>query len=162
VTPGSCVILNAMASVNATILDGQPARRRKTPMIQVEAQLTLGQLMKAVEQMPQPDLDQFVDRVVAFRAGQRAPQLSGSESELLAKINQGVPAELQKRYDVLNAKRRAFTLNETEHEELLRLIEQVEGLDTRRVEHLAELARLRKTSLRALLKDLGIKPRPYA
>lgn len=112
--------------------------------------------------MPQPDLDQFVDRVVAFRAGQRAPRLSSSESELLAKINQGVPADLQSRYDALNAKRRAATLSETEHEELLRLVEQVEGLDTRRVEYLAELARLRKISLRALLKDLGIKPRQYA
>jgi hypothetical protein len=151
-----------MASANATILGGHPARRRKTPLIQVEAQLTLGQLLRAVEQMPQPDLDQFVDRVVAFRAGQRAPRLSSSESELLAKINQGVPADLQSRYDALNAKRRAGTLSEAEHEELLRLVEQVEGLDTRRVEYLAELARLRKISLRALLKDLGIKPRQYA
>lgn len=100
--------------------------------------------------------------MVAFRAGRRAPQLSGSESELLAKINQGVPVELQNRYDALIAKRRASTLTETEHSELLRLTDQVEGLDKRRVEYLAELARLRKISLRALLKDLGIKPRPYA
>jgi hypothetical protein len=131
-------------------------------VLQVEAQLTLGQLLKAVEQMPQPELDQFVDQVVAFRAGQRAPQLSGSESELLAKINQGVPARIQSRYDSLIAKRRASTLSEAEHEELLRLTEQVEAWDTRRVEYLAELARLRKTTLRALLKDLEIKPQPYA
>jgi hypothetical protein len=131
-------------------------------VLQVEAQLTLGQLLKAVERMPQPELDQFVDQVVAFRAGQRAPQLSGSESELLAKINQGVPAHIQSRYDSLIAKRRASTLSEAEHEELLRLTEQVEAWDTRRVEYLAELARLRKTTLRALLKDLEIKPQPYA
>jgi hypothetical protein len=132
------------------------------PVIQLEAQLTVGQLLAAVEQMPQPELDQFVDRVVAFRAGQRAPQLSGSESELLAKINQGVPADLQGRYDELISKRRNWTLTEREHDELLHLTEQVEGLDAERVKYLAELARLRKTTLRALLKDLGIKPRPYA
>ena len=151
-----------MASANTTYLSGPAAKRRRTPVIQVEAQLTLGELLRAVEQMQQPELDQFVDRVVAFRAGQRAPQLSDTESELLAKINQGVPVKIQSRYDTLIAKRRASTLTEAEHKELLRLTEQVEGLDAQRVEHLAELARLRKTTLRTLLKDLGIKPRPYA
>ena len=151
-----------MASTSTTYLGGPATKRRRAPVIQIEAQLTLGQLLKAVEQMPQPELDQFVDRIVAFRAGLRAPQLPRAESELLAKINQAVPRELQSRYDALVAKRRASTLTEAEHEELLRLTEQIEELDARRVEHLADLARLRKTTLRALLKDLGIKPRPYA
>jgi hypothetical protein len=82
--------------------------------------------------------------------------------ELLAKVNQGVPMELQSRYDALLAKRRASTLTETEHGELLRLTEQMEKYDAERVGFLAELARLRKTTLRALMKDLGIKPREYA
>ena len=42
------------------------------PVLQIEAQLTTGQLLKAVEQMPQPELDRFVERVVALRARQRA------------------------------------------------------------------------------------------
>lgn len=128
----------------------------------VEAQLTTGQLLKAVEQMPQPELEQFVEQVVVLRARQRAPGLSRTESELLAKINQGVPAHLQSRYDELIAKRRADTLSQTEYDELLRLTEQVEEFDVRRVEWLAQLARLRMTTLPALMEDLGIKPPPYA
>ena len=132
------------------------------PAIPIEAQMTTGQLLKAVERMPQPELDRFVERVVALRASLRAPRLSQAESELLAKINEGVPAGLQSRYDELIAKRRGATLTPGEHDELLRLTEQVEALDARRVEYLAELARSRKTTLRALMRDLGIQPPPYA
>jgi len=131
-------------------------------MIPIEAQLTVKQLLKAVEQMPQRELDQFVERVVALRAGQRAPRLSPKESELLVKINQSLPADLQRLYDELIAKRRESALSEAEYDELLRLTEQVEAFDVKRVEYLAELARSRKTTLRALMKDLGIKTPAYA
>ena len=49
-----------------------------------------------------------------------------------------------------------------EHEELLRLTNQVEGLEADRLAHLAELARLRRTSLTALMEELGIQPAPDA
>jgi hypothetical protein len=84
-------------------------------------------------------------------------QLSPKESELLVKISQILPAHLQRRYDELIPKRRESALSEAEYDELLRLTEQVEAFDVKRVESLAELARLRKTSLRALMKELGIK-----
>jgi hypothetical protein len=83
--------------------------------------------------------------------------LSPKESELLVKISQSLPADLQRRYDELIAKRRESALSEAEYDELLRLTEQVEAFDIKRVEYLAELARSRKTTLRVLMKDLGIK-----
>ncbi len=49
------------------------------PVLQIEAQLTTGLLLKAVEQMPQPELDRFVERVVALRARHRASG-SGEDS----------------------------------------------------------------------------------
>ena len=52
------------------------------------------QLLKALEQMPTDELDQFVDRVVVLRAQRRAPHLSEKESELLLKINRGLPDNL--------------------------------------------------------------------
>jgi hypothetical protein len=51
------------------------------------------------------------------RVPRLAPQLSAAESELLAKINTGVPTELQSRYDALSAKRRAAVLTEAEYDE---------------------------------------------
>jgi hypothetical protein len=123
------------------------------PVVEIET----GQLVKAVEQMSPPELDRFAEEVMAPRASHRAPRLSRTESELLTKINQAVPAELQGRYDQLIAKRREGALSKSEYDELLRLTEQVEELDAKRVEYLADLARLRETSLPELMKDLGIK-----
>ncbi|NJN37443.1 MAG: STAS/SEC14 domain-containing protein [Nitrospiraceae bacterium] len=127
------------------------------PVVRIDAQLTSRQLLKAVEQMPLPELEQFLEQVMALRTRHHAPGLSRRESELLAKINRGVPSELQARYDALIAKRRSDALSEAEYDELLRLTEKVETLDTERVKDLAALARLRKTTLPILMKDLGIK-----
>ncbi len=96
-------------------------RRCGMPMIQNGAQLTPGQLLKAVEQMPPEDLDRFVEQVVVLRASQRAPRLSQAESELLEKINQGLPASDQRQYDELVARREIADLPQDENAEFLRL-----------------------------------------
>ena len=131
------------------------------PTVQVEAQLSFDELLKAVEQLSLPELEQFVLQVIALQARRKAPSLPQDEAKLLLKINQGVPPDIQKRYDELIAKRRAETLTPDEHSELLRLTDQVEETEAKRMEYMAELARLRKTSLTALMKDLGIRPPAY-
>lgn len=120
------------------------------------------ELLKAVEQLSPPELDDFVRRVVALQARRRAPSLSQVETELLLRINQSLPAEVASRYDELIAKRRAETLTPDEHRELLELTEIAEGRDADRLEALVELARLRRTSLRKLMEALGIRPPDHA
>jgi len=132
------------------------------PVIQVEAQVPTDELLKAVGRLSQPDLEQFVFQVIALRAQRQAPGLPHAESELLLKINEGVPSDIQKRYNELIAKRQAEALTPDEYEELLQMTQQVEKLEVRRVEYLAELARLRGTSLTALMENLGIRPPAYA
>ncbi len=132
------------------------------PVIPVEAQVTAAELLTAVEQLSQPELEQFVSQVIALRAERHASSLPRVESELLLKINAGVPPDIQERYNELMAKRQAETLTPDEYAELLRLTEQVEKLEAQRIEYLAELARLRGTSLTALMADLGIRPPAYA
>jgi hypothetical protein len=85
-----------------------------------------------------------------------------TESELLLKINQGIPPDLQRRYHELIARRRVESLSEDEYGELLRLTDQVEAIEVQRMEYLAELARLRKKSLTDVMKDLGIRAPAYA
>jgi hypothetical protein len=82
--------------------------------------------------------------------------LPQAESELLLKINQEFPSELRKRYNELTAKRDAETLTPDEYDELLRLTDQIEMLQARRIEYLSELASIRKVSLPKLMDDLGI------
>ncbi len=125
--------------------------------VQVEVQLSSEALLKAVSQLSSSDLDEFVSQVIALQAQRRANILPPVESELLLKINQGIPSEIQKRCDELIAKRQEETLTADEHRQLVRLVEQIENLEAQRVEYLAELARLRKTSLPALMQSLGIQ-----
>ncbi|MBI5305590.1 MAG: STAS/SEC14 domain-containing protein [Chloroflexi bacterium] len=131
------------------------------PVVQVEAQVPTDELLKAVGQLNQPDLEQFVFQVIALRAKRQAPGLPRAESELLLKINEGISSDIQERYDTLIAKREAETLTSNEHTELLQLTQQVEQLEVRRIENLAELARLRGTSLTTLMQELGIQPPAY-
>ena len=130
--------------------------------VQVEAQLSSSELLKAVGQLSQSELEQFVFQVIALQAQRKAPRLPRVEAQLLLKINRGVPPDIQPRYDELVAKRRAGTLTQSEHAELLRLTDRMEQLEAKRVEYLARLARLRKTSLTALMQDLNIRPPAYA
>ena len=131
------------------------------PTIQVEAQLTTDELQRAVQQLNQNELEQFVFKVVNLRAKQQAPSLPKTESDLLRKINQGLPKELQKKYKVLLEKRRAEELTPDEHKELLSLSDQVEKLEAQRVEYLAEMARLRQINLTDLMSSLGIQSPAY-
>ena len=132
------------------------------PVIQLEAQLSSTQLLQAVEQMPSEELAGFLERVLALHAQRSAAHLDLTESELLLQINRSLPPALRERYEALVAKRCAEILNAEEYAELLHLTEQIERLDANRLAALAELARLRQTSLTDLMQALGIQPPDYA
>ncbi|MGA9351908.1 MAG: STAS/SEC14 domain-containing protein [Anaerolineae bacterium] len=128
------------------------------PTIQITMELPSDELLKAVEQLSLPDLEQFAQQIVRLLARRRAPVLPRREAELLLKINQSAfPVNLQARCDALVAKRQEETLTPGEREELMHLTDQLGELNVQRLEYLAELARLRQTSLPALMEDLGIQ-----
>ncbi len=127
------------------------------PTIQIKAQMTTRQLLKAVEQMPQEDLDRFVEQVVALRANQRGHRLSRVESGLMKKINQGLAEQDQQRFNELIARREARDLTSEENADFLRLANLSEALNVERVRALAELARIRRTTLRDVMQELGIQ-----
>jgi hypothetical protein len=56
----------------------------------------------------------------------------------------------------LSSKRDAESLTPGEHEELIGLSETIEAADERRLQFMAELAKLRGVSLRTLRAQLGI------
>lgn len=127
------------------------------PVVQVEANLSLDQLVKAVEQLSRPDLDEFVPRVMALRAKRWTPTLSRTEADLLQKINEGLPPATRQRYADLVAQRQAETLTDKQYAELLQLTQQVEAFQARRVGYLAELAQLRRMPLAELAVSLDIR-----
>ena len=80
---------------------------------------------------------------------------------MLRHINLGLSQATWRRYHELVAKRRAEKLTPEEQTALLAISDQIEEANARRMAYLVELARLRKTSLGAVMADLGIKPATY-
>jgi len=130
--------------------------------IRIESQVTPDALLQAVGQLSAADLERVVAQVLRLQAQHKAASLSSRETELLLKINQGVPAVANARYQSLQSKRQAEQLTAEERRELSRLINQREKLQAQRLESLAELARLRNMTLRGVMKQLGIQSPGYA
>ena len=130
--------------------------------VRVESLVSSDDLLKAVGQLSKSELERFTSQVIALQAQKKAPSLPRSESELLLKINQGLPEKFKKRYDELIEKRRAETLSQKEYNELLRITREAEKFEAQRVECLAQLAKIRKTTLSDLMKSLGLQNPKYA
>jgi hypothetical protein len=77
--------------------------------------------------------------------------MSKSQIELLQKINEQLPLSVQRQFATLNAKRQDETLTPAEHQELLRLIDQIEQANVDRLRHLLELAQIQEVSIDDLL-----------
>lgn len=127
------------------------------PTIQINTE----DLLNAALQMSREELEQFVARLFTLKARQETPCLSERETELLLKINEGLPRDTQQRLNELIQKRQSYTITEDELQELIQLTNKVEVLDAERLRHLLELAHLRGTTLDELIKKLGIKPVPH-
>lgn len=79
-----------------------------------------------------------------------------AELELLQKINQTLPEELQQQYNDLSAKMRSQTITPEDYQDLLKLIDIVEQADGDRLQHLIQLSQLRNISLPDLMKQLQV------
>jgi hypothetical protein len=130
--------------------------------INIQAEVSVDILLKAVEQLNETELRQFASQALALNAKRMAPSVMQEEAELLLHINARLPEDVQRRYDELIAKRDAGTLGHEEHEELLRLTKQVEAFDVARVAALSKLASRRGMTLSALKRQLEIASPAHA
>jgi hypothetical protein len=78
-----------------------------------------------------------------------------AETELLRKINQALPVEIQKRYNYLIKRRKNETLNVDEQQELVELTASSENQNVLRLNHLIELAKIRNVSFDELIQLWG-------
>lgn len=98
----------------------------------------------------------------AVRSVRLRPADEAAEAELLRQINTGWAAERWQRYHALVAQRRAGLLTPEEHRELIALTDERELAHAQRLGHLIELAKLRQTTLDAVMEQLGIQAPGYA
>lgn len=78
-------------------------------------------LLQAAQQLERLEFERFLNRLLAIRAQRKASATSHPEAELLLEINQGIPANLQNRYNALAQKRQVETLTDEDYRELLEL-----------------------------------------
>ena len=124
----------------------------------VKTDEALDEVLDEVSRLDTPHLEDLLLEVSLMLAERKAPHLSRRESELLMKINRGLSAEVQRRYDELMDKLRNETITSAERQELLQLIDQIEQADAERLQYLIELAQLRNVSVEELMAQLGIQP----
>ena len=87
--------------------------------------MSLDELIQAANELDETELDRLLQQIVTLRAQRKAHALPTEEADLLASINQGVPADLRAEYQALRAKREADTLTAAEHNALIQLSNQI-------------------------------------
>ena len=131
-----------------------------TVQFKSEITIELDQLLTGVAQLDTPDLEQLLIQIQQVLAHRQNHSLPALEIELLQKINQALPEEIQQQYNDLNAKMRSQTITAEEHQDLLKLIDIVEKADGDRLQNLIQLSQLRNISLPELMKQLQIHAQP--
>jgi uncharacterized HAD superfamily protein len=119
-------------------------------------------LLYNASQMPLTELEAFVHQLNAVITRKRRTDKNLQDTLLLDKINRTVLAiSKRERYQTLIYKLEMETISETEHAELLELVEQEEKIRVKRIKYLIELAQLRNVTVPQLMKTLELtKPTP--
>jgi len=120
--------------------------------IEIPVQITLPDLIKAVERLPPGDLDHFM------RQARRIQKQQKGEAQLMTLIQQEMLQKDRQRLQSLSKKLESEIISEPERLELLRLVEQSEELDVKRAEALLELSQQREIPMGQLLKELKMEP----
>lgn len=120
----------------------------KLELIKMIADVQSEQLLNTLVQLLKKDSKQVV------------PSLSEQESALLLKINEGLPTEIQARYNELSLKSVQKKLTNKEHQELLAIIPQVEAKTVERLKYLIELAQLWNMTVDAVMEKLELQTPP--
>ena len=115
--------------------------------------------LREVAQAEGSDVLTFVREATEARLRQYDPARLLTESELLARINKGFSETFWNRYRKLVALRRAETLSRKEQRELIGMSDQLEAWRVERLQYLTKLAQLRQTTVDALMKQLGLRPK---
>ena len=130
-------------------------------VLQLETQVSSEQLLRALESMPLSELRRFAAQVDAILKNRQAPRIPQVEADLLLEINRGLPVRMRSRLDELLAVQETGVLADAEQAELIQLTNRLEEIDTRRIQLIGELARLRKQPVAAIIREFQLSPASY-
>jgi ribosome-interacting GTPase 1 len=125
--------------------------------VRVEVQLSSEQLFKAVEQLNQPELEEFVSKLVILYTHKKASTLLKEETELFLRMHQGITIDSNTTCEKFIDLKKIASLSQEEYKALLYLSEKIDRMQAERIEYMAELAKLRGISLTKLMEDIGLQ-----
>lgn len=134
------------------------------PLISIKPsiQIDLEAIVDGLTELDTSELEAFADEVNTLLAQRKAPSLSKEETQLIARINQGIPLEVVERFQQLRDKQSGSSLNSREKEELADLVDKMESQEAKRLEDMITLAGIWKVSVDELRIRLGIQaPEPH-
>ena len=120
-------------------------------------EITTENLLSAVVQMPEREYESFIKKADNLRKKALTDKDTRQESELILKINTIFSVDKRERYNQLYSRFSENNLNKAEHQELLKLNEEFEILNAKRIKYIGELAKLRHQTLEEVIEDLQIK-----
>lgn len=126
----------------------------KMSTVKIELQLSSQELLRAVEQLNEPEFGEFVSQIMILHTQRKSARLLKNEAEEILHNNRNADCDSQNYYNRFITKTEENMTNE-EYKELLRLSEQIDKLQAHRFEYLADLAHLHGVSLIELMKSLG-------
>lgn len=128
--------------------------------VEIPTRLTVDDLVKAANQLPNQELNDFVKRIIALQSQRNFSLSSLSEQKLLKAINDPVLSnEERQRLNFLRAKSEAGDLTGAEHAELLQFVQRTERHDLTRLQALVQLAQNRGQTLSTLMQELDLEVR---
>jgi hypothetical protein len=102
-------------------------------------------------------ISQFLEHIFPKNVSAQ-PTVSEREAILLQQINLDISTEKWEMYLKLKEKSQKGKLTKSVQEQYLRLIEDIEIANAKRIAVLAELAQLRNVPIRILMEQMGIAP----
>ncbi|HWH71825.1 MAG TPA: hypothetical protein VNT26_20855 [Candidatus Sulfotelmatobacter sp.] len=127
----------------------------------VAKKVTPAQVLEDLARLPARQFEKVLEQAAQLRLQKRKRVLPTQESELLRIINRGLSTPKSQRLEQLQEKLRQETLKPREHQQLLRLTDELERLAADRLKALMDLAALRKTSVAKLMQQMGLNEAAY-
>jgi hypothetical protein len=124
----------------------------------MDNQISIGELLKGVGALSVRDFEEFFGKIQSLRAQKMPFSLNESEHKLLKQIQTVGFSAKQVRFNYLIARRDLHAITEKEHQELLKLTEEIEKNDTIRLKRMAKLAELKGISLPEVVRIFDLNP----
>ncbi len=113
-------------------------------------------LLRELASLPWESLDRLMPKIEALRLRKHPSVLPSREASLLKQVQRGLPARLRNELASLNARKDNGSLTSEDRKRLSSLVSEIDSHQARHVQALIALATIRRTTVPALARQLGL------